>query len=131
MKRITKIYSLLILVIIVLILCFFRWVGPYGEEYLPEWIEKGVYLVDAIESFRAENNRLPDRLPVEPELKSIPGCRNIMYRKFSREGEGEYYRIYMYIHLRECVIYDSRNKYDSGDNWGTFKVLNGWVYTCD
>ena len=81
--------------------------------------------------YRQKNRALPDRLPVEPNVADIPGCKRITYRKYELPGGEAYYRLTMKIHFREAVIYDSRHHYDSDDNWGTFKQMDGWAYTRD
>lgn len=127
--KIKRIVGFIALFLLAIPIGFFLWAAPYGKKYLPVWIEKGKPLVAAVEAFRKENGYLPDELPVEPKIEEIPGCREIVYRK-NRDDPNKY-RIYIYIHLRECVIYDSEQKYTEGDNWGGFKVKDGWAYTCD
>ena len=40
-----KLIAVLVLAVIVGVACLLWWMGPYGEGYLPVWIEKGKPLV--------------------------------------------------------------------------------------
>ena len=127
--KIKKIVGIIALFLLTIIVSFFLWVAPYGKRHLPVWIEKGKPLVEVVETFRKENGYLPDELPIEPKIEGIPDCRQIVYRK-NRDDSGKY-RIYIQIHLREGVIYDSEQKYTEDDNWSAFTIKDGWAYTCD
>jgi hypothetical protein len=112
------------------IITLFMWLAPYGPEYLQEWSVQGNKIVEMIESSKESNGIYPDQLPMQPDKSMIPGCHQVTYVKQADEKGEEYYRLYLYIHKRECVIYDSRGKFNN-TTWGTQQQHDGWLWTID
>ncbi len=106
-------------------------IAPYGEKYLPVWIEKGTAVVHTIEAFKKTHGVYPNTLPVIPDLKTIPGCRNISYIKKIDPNKTEYYVLRLFIHHREVVMYDSRKTLSEADSWGEYEIQNDWMWTKD
>lgn len=98
---------------------------------------------------------VPAYLPARPEPAAFTGCRSIGYsvaeaggaagclqvigpvpaleapppdrrEKLLRDGV---FKLHLGIHMREAVEYSSDG--DTSLNWGTQRVLDGWVYTRD
>ena len=121
----------LLLVLLIATGIFVKWLSPYGESYLPRWVEKGNVIIEAVEAYKIQHASYPEVLPVDPKCQDIPGCRKVDYfRRLDENGE-EYFRLTIFIHLREAVIYDSRKNLSEIDSWGTYKNLGDWMWTKD
>jgi hypothetical protein len=66
--------ALIFFVTVTAVFLFIKWAGPYGQEYLPQWISKGNDIVTAI---------------------------------------------------------DSRENFDENSSWGSYKILDSWMWTKD
>ena len=132
MNKRQKVSSLAVLFILLIVAGFFiKQLDPYGEDYLPQWVEKGNVIIEAVEEHKVQHLSYPKILPVDPKCKDIPGCRKVNYiRNIDKKGK-EYFRLTISIHMREAVIYDSRKNLSKSDSWGTYKILNNWMWTKD
>ena len=131
MNKVSKFFLLLIFTFIVALVILMKYLAPYGEAYMPVWIEKGNILVKAVKNYKNEHRIYPVKLPLDPNCEDIPGCRKVSYvSDIDRDGK-EYFRITISIHLREALIYDSRKNLSQSDSWGSYKIQNDWMWTKD
>jgi len=110
---------------------YFKWTAPYGPGYLPQWVEKGKAVVDAIEAYKKEHGTYPEGLPTEIDIREIPGCKSVTYSKRLAKDGKEFYVIKMFIHINELVMYDSRGNLEQITGWGPCEILDGWMWTKD
>ena len=122
---------LLLLSLLITVGLFVKRLGPYGENCFPQWIEKGNVIVEAIGDYKSQHQSYPKVLPIDPKCQDIPGCREVEYvRNVDKKGK-EYFRLTIAIHIREAVMYDSRKNLSESNSWGTYKILDDWVWTKD
>lgn len=116
-------------VVTALALGLFFFTSPYSEDWLPVWVEKGNLIVYALEKYRTTHGLYPLEFPANFYPEDFPGLQKIQYVATVDEEGQQFFKLIIYIHLREAVIYDSRQDPRLFENWGFRKVLGGWLYT--
>jgi hypothetical protein len=135
MKRAVLISALIIVLVIAggVTTCVVN-MRPMGESHIEEWIQSGSFYVDQVTAYQAAHDGqlpAPDSMHLDPD-HPVEGCRSLTMQPIPRDSGPAHFRLTFMIHLREFMIYDSRDGIDrDDDNYGTFVQRGNWVYTRD